>query len=385
MTEDSQGLAASPRSSLPLAGSTAVLVLGMHRSGTSAVSGALHQLGVSLGRTVSPSGPSNPRGYFENTRVMLLHEELLASLGSSWDDPRPLPPRWWEEPPVATLADQLRRILGEEFGGAPLWGVKDPRLCRLLPLWRPLLAELEVRVVAVLVLRHPAAVAASNAARTAMAREQALELWLEHTLLAERETRTLPRTVVSYDHLLADWRKEMDAVARRLELSLPFDAAQGGAQVAGLLEKELRHFRAETQPRGAQPFQAWAERTWETFLAWHESGRLDTRALDELAEERARWAGAALPVRQYLEGKLAACWHQRARGVGDVAVAQAAARAEEERLAAENRRLAHDLTACQRQKEELASALSALTATRWFRLASRYWSLRERLRSGAPR
>jgi hypothetical protein len=356
-----------------------VLVLGMHRSGTSAVSGVLHHLGVSLGRAVSPAGPSNPKGYFENTRVMLLHEEILASLGSSWDDPRPLPQGWWEEPRVATLAERLPRILGEEFGGEPLWGVKDPRLCRFLPLWRRLLAGQGVRGVAVLVLRHPGAVAASNGARTGMAREQALELWLDHTLAAERETRTLPRTVVSFDHLLADWRQEMGAVARRLELPLRLDGGHG-ERVTALLAGELRHFRGEAEPAAAQPFQGWAQRLWDILTVWHQQGTLDTHALDDLAQERARWAGVALPVRQYLEAKLAARWQGEAPGVGDVAVAQGAARAAEERLAAENRRLAHELAACRRQREELARSLGALTATRWFRLASRYWRLRERLR-----
>ena len=370
-------------SSLSLTGSTGVLVLGMHRSGTSAVSGVLHQLGVSLGRAVSPAGPSNPKGYFENSRVMGLHEELLASLGSSWDDPRPLPPGWWEDPRLATFAEQLRRILEEEFGGEPLWGVKDPRLCRLLPLWIPLLAELGVRVVAVLVLRHPGAVAASNGARTGMAREHALELWLQHTLEAERETRALPRAVVSYDHLLLEWRREVEEVARRLELPLRFDEAHG-ARVAALLEGELRHFRGELQLPAAQPFQGWAQRAWEALLGWHHVGQLDTKLLDGLAEERAPWAAAALPVRQYLEARLAALGGQQGLGAGDLAVAWGAARAEGERLAAENRRLAHDLAACQRQREELANSLGALTATRWFRLASRYWRLRERLRRGAP-
>lgn len=361
----------------PLAGSTAVLVLGMHRSGTSAVSGVLHHLGVHLGRAVSPAGPSNPKGYFENTRVMLLHEDLLASLGSAWDDPRPLPAGWSEENRLAPWRERLAAILDEEFGGASLWGVKDPRLCRLLPLWLPLLAGASVRTVAVLVLRHPLAVAASNARRTGMPREQALELWLGHTLAAELNTRGVPRAVVSYEYVLADWRQAMGELARRLDLPLAFDLAHL-AQAAALLERDLQHHRGGDLPGALEPFQEWSRRAWEALSAWSRDDRPAAGTLDDLAAERARWAPAAIPVSQFLDGKIAA-GQRRDAEKPDGGEQVAAVRAELERLRGERSLLAAELAQRQRQVDDLTTSLRGITSTRWFKAASWYWTARARL------
>ena len=71
-----------------LAGSTALFVLGMHRSGTSALTGLLHRLGVVLGEHLLPASEDNPRGYWENADIVAVHERLMASLGWTWDDIR---------------------------------------------------------------------------------------------------------------------------------------------------------------------------------------------------------------------------------------------------------------------------------------------------------
>lgn len=379
-----------------LQGSTAILVLGMHRSGTSAVSGVLHCLGVSLGQTVSGAGPSNPRGYFENTRVVMLHEELLGALGSAWDDPRPLPAGWTEDPGLVGWGERLEEILVAEFAHQPLWGVKDPRLCRLLPWWLPLLAELGVVTRAVLVLRHPLAVAASNAHRTGMPREQALELWLEHTLAAERQTRHLPRAVIGYEALLADWRKAMVAAMPRLQVDWAWGEDQA-ARVDELLEGELAHHRGDEILSAAEPLAGWARRAWEALLpACQAGGEANTVSLDQLAAERERWAGVGLPVTQYLESQLTR-WRERFQhgareGNGAVADLQAALRENEQRLAGiraelsraweDNRQLAAQRVAQEGELQRLRASLAQIVSTRWFRLASWYWRWCTRLRSG---
>ncbi len=372
-----------------LAGSTAVLVLGMHRSGTSAASGALQCLGVSLGRTVSSAGPSNPKGYFENTRVMLLHEELLASLGAGWDDPRPLPQGWAGESRLAPWRDRLTAILNEEFTGAPLWGVKDPRLCRLLPLWVPLLARAGVKTTAVLVLRHPGAVAASNGRRTGMPREQAFELWLEHVLEAERHSRGLPRTPLSYRALLENWRGELGRVERDLELPLAWEAGEQG--VEALLARELDHHPAEGVGV-AEPLVGWVRRAWQAVDRWHREGVDPGSALDEVAQERARWAPAALPVAQYLERR-AEGWRRRCEELQAPPPAAAATARQvevEQRLAgvateldrtrAELGRVRAELEAERAHRRGAEEELQRLVNTTWMRLASRYWRIMARLR-----
>ena len=75
--------------------STPVFVMGMHRSGTSAIAGALHKLGYEFGKElVDPAPGINDLGFFEDKTVLALHEELLASWGRDWRYPGFPPPRW---------------------------------------------------------------------------------------------------------------------------------------------------------------------------------------------------------------------------------------------------------------------------------------------------
>lgn len=380
---------AAPSFLVGLGGSIAGLVLGMHRSGTSAVSGVLYHLAVHLGRTVSPAGPSNPKGYFENTRVMLLHEELLASLGSTWDDPRPLPAGWPDDHRLAPWRNRLAAILEDEFGGAPLWAVKDPRLCRLLPLWLPLLEEASVRVVALLVVRHPAAVVASNAKRTGMRREQALELWLEHTLAAERDTRRLPRAVLSYERLLANWQREVADVAARLNFPLSFDAPRV-AQVNAFLDGNLHHHRGGDAALGDDPLGEQSLRVWRALIAPAAGGGEASAALDAVARERLRSAARVAAVSQYMAQRAAAA-RRGDEAAGNIARLQAEVEtltAELARAREEVNQTAAQLAQRERQVASLTATLEGLTATRWFKVATWYWrkcaGLRGHLRRGTP-
>ncbi len=58
----------------------------MHRSGTSALSHAVHLLGASAAATLMPAGPDNPRGFWESSVVAAVNDETLAAGGSGWAD-----------------------------------------------------------------------------------------------------------------------------------------------------------------------------------------------------------------------------------------------------------------------------------------------------------
>jgi hypothetical protein len=86
-----------------------VLVLGMHRSGTSALTGILNILGADLGLNMMKAAEDNERGFFENRSIYNINEKILESLGSSWDSPFPLPENWWREKRMDACRNEIGR------------------------------------------------------------------------------------------------------------------------------------------------------------------------------------------------------------------------------------------------------------------------------------
>ena len=116
-----------------------VVLLGMHRAGTSVTMNVLNALGVPLSDDLMPPTNFNAKGYFESLEISKVHDEILKLFGMLWSSStitHPLPANWWRLPQVAPFKAQLTQIVSREFDKAgSLWGFKDPRTARLLPLW----------------------------------------------------------------------------------------------------------------------------------------------------------------------------------------------------------------------------------------------------------
>ena len=266
-----------------------VVVLGMHRSGTSLVAGCLQRLGVDFGPRLMPPNADNPRGYFEHNDVVNLHDRLLLALDRSWDEPTPFPPRWWLD--VARLEPYRRQVLDvlhRDFPTAPLWGLKDPRLCLLLPWWETIWPETGSRPLFVLVRRRAAEVAASLARREGMSAARASLLWLRYTLAAERETRAHQRVLVDFGDFLADENTALAPV--RQALGLPASAEVGGTR---LVDPDLGRSAADHPPGETFP---WIARAEDALLQGQrgDDARMRTE-LDLISQELS--AGQALLLR----------------------------------------------------------------------------------------
>lgn len=231
---------------------TAVLVMGMHRSGTSALAGSLQRLQVPLGSRLVAPGEDNPGGYFEHAGAVTTHETLLAELDNGWESLLPLPTNWIQSAAAERAASELGDLISVDFGNAVLWAIKDPRLSRLLPLWHRVLAKQEVRPAHVFMLRHPDEVAASLSKRDGIGAGYAYLLWLQHYLDAERDSRGYARAVLTYDQLLADPVASLGWLAEVLGVRWPVPPAQGG--VGEILDSSKRHHlaRIDAPGRGAR-------------------------------------------------------------------------------------------------------------------------------------
>lgn len=256
-------------------GNKCIIVLGMHRSGTSAITGVLHLLGATLGEhLISPQEGVNSKGFWEHASINALHERLLNHLGSAWFDARSLPDNWWQETNVISFQEELVELVRGDFSNEALWAVKDPRLCRLLPLWLQVLPQLAVNPSYLLMLRHPAEVAASLCKRDGMSLPHALLLWLRYVIESERYSRHLPRVIVVYEDLLTDWRTTMCQVESQLHLGLHIDNGLAVAQVDEFLESKLRHHVATPLPNRDETLLGLAIETYDALRA-NNLGRLD--------------------------------------------------------------------------------------------------------------
>lgn len=283
--------------------STALLVLGMHRSGTSAVAGALRLCGIELGRDLMPAGPDNPSGFWEHRGVVDVQERLLRALGREWYDPRPLPQGWMDSAAARAAAEDLEGLLRADFAGTPLWAVKDPRTCRLLPLWIEVLARVGAQPKALFVVRSPDEVADSLAMRNQWPAGLARLLWIRYLGEAEAASREMPRASLAYADLLERPAAALHRALANLGLASVVDA-QAEGPLAGFVVPAGRHHVAVARPGSADPaqsmFEALAtggEADWQRLQAlmrrFDETAALYDDALDESFALAARPLDAA--------------------------------------------------------------------------------------------
>ena len=218
----------------------AIVVLGMHRSGTSALCGALDVLGVNFGQRLAAATKNNEKGHWEHPEIVGLHDELLCSLGSRWDNDRPLPSDWVERDITRDIRSLLIGILEHDFAHASLFGLKDPRMCRLMPLWLPIFQTLRIEPHFVLMVRHPWEVAESLAKRDGLEHPKSYLLWLEHLVQAISATRAHQRSVVCYEEMIDDPVKVLTGLRKELGVNLraPFRVR---TSLRKFLEPSLRH------------------------------------------------------------------------------------------------------------------------------------------------
>lgn len=223
----------------------AILILGMHRSGTSALTRTVNLLGAATPQTLMGATSNNLRGHWESKPIVDLNDEILAACGHRWYSRQRIAVCASEVVRARGMWSRLRDTLESEFGAASTVVLKDPRISRLVPLYRDVLDELGYATEAVLTLRNPLEVAQSLARRDQMEPRRAIGVWMRYTLDAERGTRGLPRALVVYEELLADWRAATSRMKQHLGGFWPEVSAEAAADIDAFLTPELRHHTIE--------------------------------------------------------------------------------------------------------------------------------------------
>jgi hypothetical protein len=234
-----------------------VIVLGMHRSGTSVLGGLLTQLGLKTGGPLIPPAKDNEKGFFERIDVVLQNDVFLTDQKMYYG----LNTYRYDPERGLRLAQNAMKD-GEEFseGRRALdflnspnsipYMLKDPRLCITLRTWLPLLKGVPAVIFA---FRHPMDVALSLNKREKFLINLGLRLWYVYNRKAIEQSNDLCRVVVSHAKLMVNAEEEMNRVHDELRgcgLQVPRRASRD--QIKAFVDPDLQHgHTAQLQAKGS--------------------------------------------------------------------------------------------------------------------------------------
>jgi hypothetical protein len=230
---------------------TCLYVVGMHRSGTSAVTEVLIGLGLAGPGPDDriPASSWNRRGNWESRRLTNFDERLLRHLGGTWSGPPDLPTAWELAPSLDDWRIEAQALFDTAFSArTAVW--KDPRVCLLLPFWRTVI---DPPNAAVLVVREPLEVAASLRSRDGMTTTHGFALWERYLRCACAALDGIPTLVTDYAAVLEDpttWFVDLVQFLRDVDVAVDASDPQGAL---GTLDTGMRHQRADAGPGPGLP------------------------------------------------------------------------------------------------------------------------------------
>jgi|GEM_PF-3090089 len=267
----------------------AIIIVGMHRSGTSALTRILSLLGFSLPQKLMIGGSDNIKGNWEPARVMKIHDEAFASIGSSWNDYFSFPQAWFDSVTANNLSEKIIDFLAKEFGETNSFIIKDPRISILLPLWYQPLAIFNTDVSYILPIRNPLEVAESLWQRNKISISEGLLLWLKYVLDGERHTRGKKRVFTYYQELLEQPLLLLERVKNELDLSREIQD-NIHIEIDDFLDKRLRHHQFDFDiDKGFKPLVShlsnWVKEAYNALLNIRENESVSLEILDNIRNQ----------------------------------------------------------------------------------------------------
>lgn len=217
------------------------MVLGMHRSGTSATARSLQTLGIRLGGRLMEPAANNEKGFYEDLDLVALNEEMLQVCGRKWDSLEPL-----REVDVDLLCSNgylLRAVslLRDKLGDDPAFGFKDPRTARLLPFWQRVFLSADFNVRYVMAYRNPLSVVRSLEHRDGFDSAKSFLLTADYLLSCLNLAQGSQLMMIDYDCLVNEPREELEKLSEYLDMPLDEQAVSDFCD--DFLSEELRHSR----------------------------------------------------------------------------------------------------------------------------------------------
>ena len=274
----------------------AILVAGMHWSGTSTLMRMLNVVGCDLPATLSAAEPTGKAGHRESGKIVHLNDEILTSAGSSWREWTSFGPQWYVSPAADRFLRRARETLEGEYGDSPFFALEDPRICRLLPFWIEAVRAHGAEPVIVSPIRNPLDVTVSLEEHDGIDPSIGRLMWLRHVLDAEKDTRGMKRTWIPYDTLLSGAPAVVDALGDLPGISrTQADSASSMIEIDRFIHRELRHDRSNhADPQEDPELSGWFKSSFDILDRWARGDAHD-EDLEELDRIRSAF-DAATPV-----------------------------------------------------------------------------------------
>lgn len=218
------------------------VVLGLPRSGTSAITRALQAFGIGLEGNLQPARDINPKGFWEDVDIMYGINRTATHVNGdkiiTTEQLNEASPRGKRLREIQVTA---KKLLKHRMGESAQWGFKDVRTGEMLPFWQPVFAKLELNENYIIVLRHPLSRAYSNQKFNHHDIEYGLISWLEYLMRVIEQTQGKRRVVVSYELMLQQPEQQLENMRRGLNITLPRDEAAVDLYAKQFLDKKLSH------------------------------------------------------------------------------------------------------------------------------------------------
>ena len=217
-----------------------IFIIGMHRSGTSMITGILHKCGLELGGNLLMGARDNPKGHFESKRFIMINQEILMRNGGRWYSP----PK--NVKPLSGIEKKMRQFLND-FDPQKISGFKDPRVCFTFPLWYKAIHPEPIKVV--MVVRPFRAIAKSLQWRNGFditTGERLADRYVRSAFKAIHQSN-VPHIITLYHRyfrlyrgkVIVNWKYEMEPILKFVGLKLPKDPSG----IDEFVDERLWHFR----------------------------------------------------------------------------------------------------------------------------------------------
>lgn len=223
-----------------------VLIVGFGRSGTSALTGSLRELGLHVPQPEVRTNFTNPKGFGETQWVVERHYRWLRSANLTVQDARPQAWEMAREAMAKANANfELNPWLEEQFRKSNVLLIKDPRMSWFLPAWEMAAESTSASVGFITLVRHPAEIVRSAATHYADPGSPVhiVAGWVNMTLATEALTRNRARVFVPYASLIADSSEQVQRIASSLRLQ-QLSLRQEGSGSIGFIDSSLHRVRA---------------------------------------------------------------------------------------------------------------------------------------------